>query len=125
MRHHDTVRRAPGGVGGRANLVHALAIALGVDHVRNPPVALTPGAHERRIRAPADPDRGTGLLHRLRIDRYVLERAEAALERRRRVTPQRADDVDRFGHARAALLVRHAGEFELLRVLAPDPDAED
>src|SRR2546428_785875 len=54
-----------------------------------------------------------------------LEIREAPLERRRRVAPQRAHDVDRLAHARAALGVRHAAQLELLRVLAADADAED
>src|SRR5437667_222976 len=74
---------------------------------------------------PVLPREGLEVLHGLRVDRHALEIREAPLERRGRVAPQRAHDVDRLAHARAALGVRHAAQLELLRVLAADADAED
>src|SRR2546428_228292 len=121
----EALQLAPGGGRRRADLVEALRVALGLDHVRDPAVPLPAGACERGVGATTDPDGRPGLLHGLRVDRHALEIREAPLERRRRVAPQRAHDVDRLAHARAALGVRHAAQLELLRVLAADADAED
>src|SRR5262249_18801137 len=122
---HEAVQVAAGPPGFLADPLHALRVALGVNDVRDPPVALTGGPHERRVGAPADPDRRAWLLHRLGVDADLLEIGEPAVERGRRVAPECADNVDRLGDARASLAVRYAAELELLRVLAADADAED
>src|SRR5262249_25208466 len=50
--------------GGRgANLLEALRVTLGLHDVGHPPVALATGPHEGRLRAAADPDRRSRLLH--------------------------------------------------------------
>ena len=108
---------------GGADLVEALRVAVGLHDVRHPAVALTARASQRRVGAPADPDRRK-LLHGLGIDRDRLEAREAPVEARRRVAPERAHRVDPLVHAGAALLVRNAAELELLRILAADADAE-
>src|SRR5512145_396423 len=115
----------PAGVGGRGtNLVEALRVAVGLHHVGDPPVALAAGPLQRRVGAPADPDRRR-LLDGLGIDRDRLEAREPAVEARRRVAPQGPDHVDALVHARAALLVGYAAELEFLWILAADTDAED
>src|SRR2546422_680295 len=117
-------REGPAGPVGRgADLVEALRVSVRLDDVGHPTLALAAGARQRRIRAPADPDRRE-LLDRLRIHRDRLEVPEPAVEARRRVAPERADDLDAFGHARPTLLVRNAAELELLWVLSSHPDAE-
>src|SRR5438309_8911618 len=92
----EALQLAPGGGRRRADLVEALRVALGLDHVRDPAVPLPAGACERGVGATTDPDGRPGLLHGLRVDRHALEIREAPLERRRRVAPQRAHDVDRL-----------------------------
>src|SRR5687767_810308 len=112
------LRRAP-------DLVEALRVALRLDDVRHPPVALPSRTGQRGVRAAADPDGRPGPLHGLGIDRDAVEAREPPLEAGRRVAPERADGVDGLADARAPLTVWHAAELELLGVLAADPDAED
>src|SRR3989442_1732182 len=90
----EALQLAPGDGRRRADLVEALRVALGLDHVRDPAVPLPAGACERGVGATTDPDGRPGLLHGLRVDRHALEIREAPLERRRRVAPQRADEVE-------------------------------
>src|SRR6267143_1298428 len=116
---HRTARRCRRG----ADLVEALRVATGVDDVRHPAVALTARARQRRVGAAADPDRRR-LLHGLGIDRHRLEARKPPAERRRGVAPERSHDLDALVHARAALLVGHAAQLELLGILAADADAE-
>ena len=125
VRVDEAVERAPGLRRLLADLRHGLPVALGVDHVRHPPVALARRPRQRRVGPPADPDGRPRLLHRLGVDADAVEAGEAAVERRRRVAPERAHDVDALGHARAALLVRDAADLELLAVLAAHAHAED
>src|SRR5438045_3087002 len=116
---------APGGAGRGTDLVETLRVPLGLHHVRDPAVPLPAGAREGGVGTPADPDGRAGLLHRLGIERDAGELREPPLEGRGRVAPERAHDLDRLGHARAPLAVRHAADLELLRILAADADAED
>src|SRR5207253_3131052 len=106
-------------------LVAPLALPRGPNHARAPTAPSRAGAREGAAGAPADPDGRAGLLHRLGIERDAGELREPPLERRGRVAPERAYDVDRLAHAGAPLAVRHAADLELLRILAADADAED
>src|SRR5438093_1165785 len=121
--------REPGqraaGAGRRGpDLVEALRVAVGPHDVRHPAVALPARTRQRRVGAAADPDRRK-LAGRLGIERHGLQARESASEGGGRVTPEGADHVDALGHPRPALLVGHTAELELLRILAPDADAED
>ena len=120
MRGGEGVEGAPGPGGRRVDLVEALFEALGLDDVRDPAVALTSGARQRRLGAPADPDRRSRLLHGLGIDRHAVELREAPVERRGRVAPLRPHDVDDLGDPGAALRVRRARQLELLWILSAD-----
>ena len=124
MGRREPVERAAGGGRRRPDPVEALGVAVRLHDVRHPAVALPARARQRRVGAAADPDRRK-LLDGLGIDRDRVESREPAVERGRRVTPERAHDVDALVHPCPALLVRHAAERELLRVLAADADAED
>src|SRR3989454_1347917 len=61
VRAGETGERPAGGVGRLTDLLEALRVALGLHDVGHPAVPLTAGAHERRVRPPADPDRRGGL----------------------------------------------------------------
>src|SRR5262249_41580938 len=125
VRGREAMQLATGGGRRGSDLVEALGIALRLHDVGDPAVALAAGARERGSGAAADPDRGSRLLHGLGIERHVGKLRESSLEAGRRVAPERAHDVDRLAHARAALAVRDARDFELLGVLSADADAKD
>src|SRR5437899_5864728 len=112
----ERVHRAARGGRRGADLVEALRVAVGLHDVRHPAVAQTARAGQSRIGAAADPDRRK-LLDGLGVDRDRLESREPAVERGRRVAPERAHHVDALVHACPALLVGHAAELEILRVL--------
>src|SRR5262249_56737506 len=97
---------------------------VGLTEVGPPAVALAAGPGERRIGPAADPDRRR-LLDGLRVDRDRHEPREPAVERRRRVAPERTHHVDALGHSRPALLVGHTAQLELLRILAAHADADN
>src|SRR4030095_16501159 len=92
VRGGEAVHRPAGGGGRGADLVEALRVAVGLHDVRHPAVALAAGPDERRVGAAADPDRRR-LLDGLRVDRDRREPREPAVERRRRVTPERTHHV--------------------------------
>ena len=125
VRGHEAVQAAARLLGGLPDLGQALGIALGLDDVGHPAVALPSGPLERRVGAPAHPDRRPRPLHRLRVDAHPLELREAPLERGGRVPPQRPHHVDALGDARPALAVGNPAGLELLRVLTAHPDPED
>src|SRR5262245_52119698 len=64
VRRRERLHRPSGGRRRRADLVEALRVAIGLHDVRHPAVALPARAGERRVGAPADPDRRK-LLHGL------------------------------------------------------------
>src|SRR5439155_25763154 len=121
----EAVERAARRRRGRLDLGEALLVALRLDDIGDPAVALAPGAGERRIGAAADPDRRRGRLDGLGVYAHAFELREAALEAGRRIAPERPHDVDALGDARTALLVGNAAGFEFLRVLPAHAHAKD
>src|SRR5262249_31711725 len=107
------------------DLAEALLVALRLNDVGDPAIALASGACEGGVGATADPDGRGGLLRGLGIDAHALELREAALEGGGRGAPARAHDVDALARPRPALAVRGARGFELFRVLPAHPDSED
>src|SRR2546428_3995399 len=89
VRAGETGERPAGGVGRLTDLLEALRVALGLHDVGHPAVPLTAGAHERRVRPPADPDRRRGPPRR-RGGRDAPETAEPARGRRRGPAAERA-----------------------------------
>src|SRR5919106_146951 len=92
MAERKAVQPPAGRRGGGPDLVDALGVALWLHDVGHPAVTLAARAGERRVRAPADPDRRPRLLHGPGIDRHALELREAALEAGGGVPPQKPPD---------------------------------
>src|SRR5262249_61993024 len=97
----------------RLDLAEGLLVALRLDDVGDPAVALASGAREGGVGAAADPDGRGGLLRGLGIDAHALELGEAALEGGGRVAPERAHCLDALAHPRPALARRAPRGFDL------------
>src|SRR5207302_1722904 len=110
----EAVERPARAVRRRADLLEALAIARGGDHVGDPAITNAPGPGQCRVRAPTDPDRGTTWLDGLGVDADGVKAREAPLERGRGVPPEGAQHLDALVDPRAALPVRYAARLELL-----------
>src|SRR5262245_3562294 len=103
---------------------HVLPRGLEVAAKAVPAVAARDGAAEGRGARSPDYDRRVRLLHRARLGVDAREAHRAAGEARARHRPERADRVDVFVGARAAVLEARADRVEL-GAEVPRADAED
>ena len=92
--------------------------------VREPAVSEAAGPDQRRLRAPADPDRRMGSLHRPELERGPAEAHELALEARHLLGPEGPDGAQRLVGPPTTLAERDAAGLVFLRELAADAHSE-